>query len=172
MLPTLVVLKNLYKMKLSVLKNHLSSLKTLGFQLPNGSLVPEHFHVTEVGKVTKNFIDCGGTIRNEEVISLQLWNANDYNHRLHPEKLMHIIELSEKTLGLGDFEIEVEFQGENTINKYNLEFDANNFLFLLVNKQTACLAEDACGIPQEKPRVRLSDLQKEQSCCSPSSGCC
>jgi hypothetical protein len=157
-------------MKLVTIKKHLKDLKTISFQLPDGSLVPEHFHVTEVGKVTKHFIDCGGTIRHEEVVNFQLWNANDYNHRLHPEKLTHIIELSEKTLGLNeDLEIEVEYQG-NTIGKYDLDFNGSSFL--LVNKATACLAQDQCGIPTtEKPRVKLSDLQN-QSACNPSSGCC
>lgn len=157
-------------MKLSEIKNHLSKLETIAFELPDGSLVPQHFHVTEVGKVTKHFIDCGGTVRNEEVINFQLWNANDYDHRLHPEKLIHIIELSEKTLGLEDLEIEVEFQGNNTINKYGLDFNGKNFL--LTNKLTACLAEDACGIPPEKQKVKLSEIQNNTSCCDPSSGCC
>ena len=85
-------------MKLSEIKHHLSNLETIAFQLPNGKLVPSHFHVTEVGKITKHFIDCGGTVRKEEVVNFQLWEANDYDHRLHPEKLVHIIELSEKTL--------------------------------------------------------------------------
>ena len=40
-------------MKLSEIKSHLSGLKTIGFQLPEGSLVPAHFHVTEVGKISK-----------------------------------------------------------------------------------------------------------------------
>ena len=157
-------------MKLSEIKNHLSTLETIGFQLPDGSLVPSHFHVTEVGKISKHFIDCGGTVRKEEVINFQLWNKDDYDHRLHPEKLIHIIELSEKTLGLEDLEIEVEFQGSATINKYSLDFNGKNFL--LTNKQTACLAEDVCGVPEEKPRVKLSDIQNQQSCCDPTSGCC
>ena len=50
-------------MKLSEVKSALKSLETIGFQLPDGSLVPSHFHVTEVGKVSKHFIDCGGTLR-------------------------------------------------------------------------------------------------------------
>merc|ERR1711976_1067512 len=113
---------------------------------PNGELVPSHFHVTEVGKITKHFIDCGGTVRNEEVVNFQLWDANDYDHRLHPEKLLHIIELSEKSLGINDAEVEVEFQGANTIETYTLDFDGTNFL--LVNKFTDCLAKDNCGIPE------------------------
>ncbi|SEE37935.1 hypothetical protein SAMN04487765_2346 [Tenacibaculum sp. MAR_2010_89] len=157
-------------MKLSEIKKHLQKLETIAFELPDGSLVPSHFHVTEVGKVSKHFIDCGGTVRKEEVVNFQLWNKDDYDHRLHPEKLTHIIELSEKTLGIEDLEIEVEYQGD-TIGKYALDFNSKNFL--LVNKATACLAEDQCGITSnKKPKVSLSDLNKQTSSCDPTSGCC
>jgi len=46
-------------MKLSQVKALLPTLENVTFKLENGSFVPEHFHVTEVGMVTKNFIDCG-----------------------------------------------------------------------------------------------------------------
>ncbi len=155
-------------MKLSEIKTELSKLEKIAFQLPNGELVPNHFHVTEVGKITKHFIDCGGTVRKEEVVNFQLWNADDYDHRLHPEKLTHIIELSEKTLGIGDLEIEVEYQGD-TIGKFGLDFDGTNFL--LTTKQTDCLAKDNCGIPAEKPKLQFSNLGQGSSC-DPKSGCC
>lgn len=155
-------------MKLSEIKTALKQLESIAFQLPNGELVPSHFHVTEVGKITKNFIDCGGTLRKEEVINFQLWDANDYNHRLHPEKLIHIIELSEKALNLEDREVEVEYQGQ-TIQKFGLAFDGKNFL--LTTKQTDCLAREKCGVPTEKPKVKLSEL-KNTACCDPNSGCC
>ncbi|TDT45022.1 hypothetical protein CLV90_2103 [Maribacter spongiicola] len=155
-------------MKLSEIKNHLAELETIAFQLPNGELVPNHFHVTEVGKITKNFIDCGGTVRNEEVVNFQLWNANDYDHRLHPEKLINIIELSEKVLGIEDLEIEVEYQGQ-TIEKFGLDFDGTNFI--LASKQTDCLAKDNCGIPAEKPKLNLAEVTNEP-CCAPDGNCC
>ena len=155
-------------MKLSQVKLVLGELKTIGFELPSGELVPHHFHITEVGKITKHFIDCGGTIRNEEVVNFQLWNANDYDHRLHPEKLLNIITLSEKVLGIEDLEVEVEYQAE-TIGKFGLDFNGKNFL--LTSKQTDCLAKDNCGIPDEKQKVQLSDLN-EEPCCSPDGNCC
>ncbi len=155
-------------MKLDEVKSALAQLDTIAFQLPNGELVPNHFHVTEVGKITKDFIDCGGTVRHEEVVNFQLWNANDYDHRLHPEKLVHIIELSQKTLDIGNLEVEVEYQGQ-TIEKFALDFDGTNFL--LTTKQTDCLAKDKCGVPAEKPKEKLSELQSS-TCCTPGSGCC
>jgi hypothetical protein len=156
-------------MKLSEIKYKLKTLETIAFQLPNGELVPNHFHVTEVGKITKNFIDCGGTVRNEEVVNFQLWNADDYDHRLHPEKLLNIIELSEKVLGIGNLEIEVEYQAD-TIGKFGLDFDGTNFL--LTNKQTDCLAKDNCGIPEEKPKLQFRDLDASEPCCTPDGNCC
>ena len=156
-------------MKLSEIKSKLNTLETIAFQLPNGDLVPNHFHVTEVGKITKNFIDCGGMVRNEEVVNFQLWNADDYDHRLHPEKLLNIIELSEKVLGIGDLEIEVEYQGD-TIGKFGLDFDGTNFL--LTNKQTDCLAKDNCGIPEEKPKLQFRELDASEPCCTPDGNCC
>src|SRR5690606_6857295 len=97
-------------MTLEQIKEILPTLNTVEFQLANGTFVPEHFHVTEVGQITKHFIDCGGVIRTEKVVNFQLWNANDYEHRLKPTKLLRIIELSEEKLGIEDAEIEVEYQ--------------------------------------------------------------
>ncbi|WP_346985026.1 DUF6428 family protein [Chryseobacterium sp. POE27] len=157
-------------MKLSEIKEILPTLDNVEFQLENGTFVPEHFHVTEVGTVTKHFIDCGGTIRKERVVNFQLWNADDFEHRLKPSKLLNIIKLSEDKLGIEDDEIEVEYQ-DTTIGKFDLEFNGKNFV--LKNKTTACLAQDACGIPTEKQKLNLSELSNNQaSCCTPNSGCC
>lgn len=156
-------------MKLSEVKTALNALETISFTLPDGDLVPSHFHVTEIGGISKHFIDCGGTIRTENVINFQLWEANDYNHRLHPEKLIAIIDLSIDKLQLEDLEIEVEYQGK-TIEKFGLAFDGKTFL--LTEKSTDCLAKDKCGIPVEKQKVSLRDLQSKSSCCTPESGCC
>ena len=157
-------------MKLSAVKQYLATAEAVNFQLPDGSFVPEHFHVTEVGLITRHFIDCGGVERIEKVVNFQLWDANDYEHRLKPQKLLNIITLSENKLGIGDLEVDVEYQSD-TIGKYGMGFDGTNVQ--LLSKKTACLAQDACGVPAEKPKVRLSDLQASQSsCCTPGGGCC
>jgi|SRR5690606_19591295 len=150
-------------MRISEVKHQLEQLDKISFMLPNGELVPSHFHVTEVGKVNKHFIDCGGTVRTEEVANFQLWNANDYDHRLHPEKLTDIIRLSEKVLQLEDLEIEVEYQGD-TIGKFGLDFDGTHFL--LTSKQTTCLAMEKCGIPAKEEQVPAA------ASCAPGSDCC
>lgn len=157
-------------MKLSEIKTILPTLDNVAFQTPDGSFVPEHFHVTEVGSIQKHFIDCGGTIRKEQVVNFQLWNADDFEHRLKPSKLLKIIQLSESQLGIGDDEIEVEYQND-TIGKYGLGFNGKNFV--LIPKSTSCLASEACGVPAEKTKLQLSELSSNPSaCCAPGSGRC
>lgn len=157
-------------MKLSDFKNKLNTVADVRFLQANGAPVPAHFHITEVGLTTKHFIDCGGTVRDEKVVNFQLWEANDFEHRLSPAKLLNIIALSEKALPIGDYEIEVEYQTD-TIGRYALDMQNENFV--LVNKQTNCLASDKCGIPPEKLKVSLVDLgSTKASCCTPGSGCC
>ena len=153
-------------MLLTAFKQSLIELDTLKFQLPNGQFVPSHFHITEVGNVKRNYIDCGGKLREENKINLQLWVASDTNHRLKPNDILEILQLAEKQLGYSNLELEVEYQ-QNTVGRYKLAFDGT--VFQLINTQTACLALDQCGIPQEKPRVRLSTTGVN---CNPNSGCC
>jgi len=150
-------------MKLEAFKNYLQNLTEISFELPNGQLVPRHFHVTEVGKITKDFIDCGGVLRREQLVNFQLWEANDYDHRLNPNKLLDIISIAENVLNIPNTEIEVEYQGD-TIGKYGLEIKGNNFL--MTKKVTDCLAKDECGIPDNKIEKVTTNS------CAPGSGCC
>jgi hypothetical protein len=153
-------------MLISAFKQTLRELDTLKFQLPNGEFVPAHFHITEVGNITRNFIDCGGVQRQENKLNLQLWVASDTDHRLDPTNLLNILQLAEKQLGNSNVEVEVEYQ-QSTIGRYKLAF--NGAVFQLINTQTACLALNQCGIPQEKPRVRVTASGLS---CNPNSGCC
>lgn len=146
-------------MKLSEMKTALANLQAVNFKLPSGDYLPSHFHVTEVGLVNKHFIDCGGIERKETVANFQLWEAGDYDHRLAPQKFLHILKLSQKVLGSEDLDIEVEYQ-QDTIGKFGLTFDGKDFI--LTQKQTACLAQDACGIPSKE----------QAAACKPNSGCC
>ena len=148
-------------------KNTLTTLEKLTFVLPNGSHVAPHFHLTEVGMISKNYVDCGGTVRKEKVANFQLWAADDYDHRLEPEKVIEIISMAEKELGLENLEVEIEYQSE-TIGKYGLDFDGKRFL--LIATHTDCLAKEKCGIPEAQPDNLVTS--ENTSSCSPDSGCC
>lgn len=143
-------------MKISELKTKLNGVTSLSFKLPSGEIVPKHFHLTEIGYTTKKFIDCGGIIHTESYATLQLWVAEDYDHRLSPKGFLKIIDISKSVLPEEDLELEVEYQIE-TINKFGLDFDGENFI--LTPRQTDCLAKEKCNIPQPK-----------SDCCG--TGCC
>ena len=57
-------------MQLAKLKKSLSAnaSQNIRFVLPTGSKIPPHAHVTEVARIDKKFIDCGGTQRTELVM--------------------------------------------------------------------------------------------------------
>ncbi len=52
-------------MKLSAFKKQLSGLDGINFMQVNEALVPAHFHITEIGLLTKHFVDCGGDLHTE-----------------------------------------------------------------------------------------------------------
>jgi len=75
---------------LALLENHPD--ESVAIRLPDGTHVPAHFHVTEVGHVQKRFVDCGGTLRSATSCVLQVWVANDTEHRLNTTKLSKILD--------------------------------------------------------------------------------
>ena len=120
----------------------------LHVMLPNGEFVPAHFHVTEVGRVQKDFIDCGGTVRSAVACVLQVWVADDTAHRLDAGKLAKIVRLAAPVLKATDLPVEVEYEA-GYVSQYTLaaaEVTPSGVLFHLGSKHTACLAVDRCGI--------------------------
>ncbi len=159
-------------MKISQIIAHLQQLETVAFQLPNGQMVPPHFHITEVGTTTKHFIDCGGDIHEEKRANLQIWVADDYDHRLLPATFLKVIQLSEKVLQGQDLDIEVECQTTDTIGKFGLEFANGSFQLMALH--TDCLAKVQCNIPvATKPSFMLVDIGNDAAAvCVPGGGCC
>ena len=147
-------------MKLSQFKSHLENATDINFVLQNGTKVPSHFHITEVGLTTKQFTDCGNTFRIVKTATFQLWTSTDFHHRLEPKKIVSILNGTQNMFAGEDLDIEIEYQQE-TIGKFGLTFNDNQFV--LTNTQTDCLAKDICGIPVEKEKV---------TCCSSNSNCC
>lgn len=147
----------------------LTGLHRLEFHLPKGKKIPAHFHLTEVGLTSKRFIDCGGTAREEEAVSMQLYVDIDLHHRLRADKLLHILRQSRAALHLPDVPVEIEYQ-DTSISRYRLGFDGERFHLLPM--KTACLAKAQCGIPSIKPKVKLGQQKRKQAACLPGTGCC
>ena len=122
----------------------------LRFVLPSGDFIPDHFHVTEIGRVEKNFIDCGGTRRQSVACMLQTWTANDVQHRLKAGKLAGIFKLAAPVLKQTDLGIEVEY-GPEVAGQYSLTnavVAPDALHLMLAAKQTDCLAQDKCGVSE------------------------
>src|SRR5256885_8933248 len=99
-------------MKLDELKSALRAHResTARFILPDGDLIPAHFHITEVGHVAKRFIDCGGALHDKkETCLLQTHVGDDVNHRLNAQTFAKILDLGGRVLPGDDLDVEVEY---------------------------------------------------------------
>ena len=97
-------------MNLSELKSLLACHPGRHFRLslPDDSAVPVSFHVTEVGRVHKNFLDCGGTLRETTICQLQVWVGEDYDHRIETGKMAGILEKGKSLLSDESVPVEIE----------------------------------------------------------------
>jgi len=138
-------------MILSDFKKHLvdNPGRPVRFLFDDGEAIPAHYHVTEVGHVTKDFIDCGGTVRSLETCLLQTWtHDDDKDHCLDSSKLLSIISLAEKHFPIGGLEVEVEHE-DCVISQFlviRAKADNEAITFELGDKHTDCLAKEKCGI--------------------------
>ena len=98
-------------MKYEALKSALERYPTTfpRFVLPNGDYVPPHAHVTEVGHVIRNFIDCGGLTGKEEKVVLQTHVGNDADHRLRSDRFAKILRLGNQVIPSADLDVDVEY---------------------------------------------------------------
>ncbi len=130
----------------------------LRFVLPNGDKVSAHAHVTEVARMDKRFVDCGGTLRDGARCQLQTWVANDLDHRLTAKKLLGILTKAQSLLVSDDLPVDVEHEVEWT-SQFPLDsaIVENGALVLQLGmRHTACLAEDKC---MPKPSVLSIDFK-------------
>lgn len=154
-------------MTVAELKTHLRQHPgaVLRFLLPDGGLVPAHAHVTEVGRVEKTFVDCGGKVRRDSACRLQTWVADDIEHRLPPEKLADILDRASGLLGSDMLPVEVEYE-DGFVSQFPVaaaEFREGNLMVALGVKHTDCLAKDIC--------LPSASAGNEGGCCS-GGGCC
>jgi hypothetical protein len=121
------------------------------FRLPDGVMVAPHAHITEVGLVTKSFVDCGGTLRSEVKCQLQSWVADDVDHRLSAAKLLSIIDKASGILGREDHTVELEHDvGFATqFQVVGAEAIAGELVIQLAGRHTACLAPEKCCPPDQ-----------------------
>jgi hypothetical protein len=159
-------------MKLSELKSLLRDHAGLHFRirLPDGEAVPLSFHVTEVGRVHKTFLDCGGTLRETLACQLQVWVGQDYDHRIETGKMAKILDKAQAYLPDESIPVEIEYE-DRVISQYTIEgheISADAVILILAHKHTECLAPELCGLPSID---RLPAIGGKNPCCGPA-GCC
>ena len=150
----------------TLLKSHTN--KAFRLQLPSGSPVPVSFHITEVGRVRKTFIDCGGTLRESDTCQLQVWVGEDEDHRLEAGKAAAILEKAKSFLSDETLPVEIEYE-DDVISQYTIEEHVvaeDSVVLHLEHKHTDCLAKEKCGVP-----INAAKSAVAVSCCGPS-GCC
>src|SRR3954471_14390815 len=152
-------------MKLSDLRAFLESHPDTfpRFILPDGDHIPAHAHVTEVGHVVKNFIDCGGVRGKSETVLLQTHVGQDVEHRLKSDRRAKILQLGGRVLPHDELEVEVEYDccvvAQYPVTEVK---PAGEHLDLILGKRhTQCLAQE-----------RRKAAETADPCCGAAAACC
>ena len=141
----------------------------LRFVLPTGSKISPHAHVTEVARMDKKFVDCGGTFHTQSYCRLQTWLADDTDHRLTAGKLLAVLDLAESFLATDDLEVDVELEAPFVSQFPILEIvveDGQLFVHLDI-RHTDCLAPTKCLPPNLNKSFPIAPLPnfKTDKCC-------
>lgn len=152
-------------MKLRELKRLLdaNSEKQFRLKLPDENEVPKEFHITEVGHVSKRFIDCGGAVHSVQSCLLQAWLGTDKDHQLTAEKVGRVLRFARAVVPNDELDVEVEYE-HGSISQYPISdhsVSEHSITFNLALKHTDCLAKDLCIAPAATDAT---------ACCKP--GCC
>ncbi len=132
------------------------------FVLPDGDCIPAHAHVTEVGHVVRNFIDCGGLAGKEEKVVLQTHVGNDTDHRLRSDRFAKILRLGNRMIPSADLDVDVEYDC-CVVAQYPIAeaAPAGEHLDLILQRgRTQCRARDRRG------------SEAAARCCAAAAACC
>ena len=131
------------------------------FILPSGDYVPAHAHVTEVGHVVRNFIDCGGLTGKEERAVLQTHVGDDTEHRLRSDRFAKILQLGNRVIPSAELDVDVEYDccvvAQYPIAEARPDGDYLNLI--LRRSRTQC-------------RARERRDSETVACCATSAACC
>jgi hypothetical protein len=132
------------------------------FVLPDGDYIPAYAHVTEVGHVVRNFIDCGGVLGKEEKVVLQTHVGSDTDHRLRADRLAKILGLGNRVIPSADLDVDVEYDC-CVVAQYPIaeaKPDGEYLNLILRRSRTQCRARER------------HESQAAADCCATSAACC
>ena len=131
------------------------------FVLPDGDYIPAHAHVTEVGHLVRNFIDCGGLSGKEEKVVLQTHVGDDTGHRLRSDRFAKILRLGKRVIPTADLDVDVEYDC-CVVAQYPIASakpDGEHLNVILQGGRTQC-------------RARERGDNETVACCATSAACC
>jgi Family of unknown function (DUF6428) len=132
------------------------------FVLPNGDYIPAHAHVTEVGHVVRNFVDCGRLTGKEEKVVLQTHVGDDTDHRLRSDRFAKILQIGSRVIPNADLDVDVEYDccvvAQYPIAKATPEGEHLNLI--LQHGRTQCRAAER------------RESETAAACCATSAACC
>jgi hypothetical protein len=134
----------------------------LRFVLPHGDYIPAHAHVTEVGHLVRNFIDCGGLIGREEKVVLQTHVGDDTDHRLRSDRFAKILQLGNRVIPSAELDVDVEYDC-CVVAQYPIaeaKPDGEHLNLILRRERTQCRA------------AARRDSAIAADCCATSTTCC
>ena len=108
-------------MKLSDLKSILQKVYKIGFEFPDGKLIPSQYQVVKVGLQTEKMINLDGTIENTQCILVHLSPNPNFNHRRNPNAFLNLIKNAEDLMDLPDAQVQIILWSAATASIYNLE---------------------------------------------------
>ena len=132
------------------------------FVLPDGDYIPAHAHVTEVGHVVRNFIDCGGLTGKEEKVVLQTHVGNDTDHRLRSDRFAKILQLGSHLIPSANLDVDVEYDC-CVVAQYPIAEatpDGEHLNLILQRSRTQCRAHER------------REGETAVGCCATSAACC
>jgi Family of unknown function (DUF6428) len=132
------------------------------FVLPDGDYIPAHAHVTEVGHVVRNFIDCGGLTGKEEKILLQTHVGDNTDHRLRADRFAKILGLGNRVIPSADLDVAVEYDC-CVVAQYPIAEatpDGEHLNLILQRGRTQCRARER------------REGETAPGCCATSAACC
>jgi Family of unknown function (DUF6428) len=132
------------------------------FVLPDGDYIPAHAHVTEVGHLVRNFIDCGGLSGKEEKVVLQMHVGDDSDHRLRSDRFAKILRLGKRVIRTADLDVDVEYDC-CVVAQYpivNVKPDSEHLNLILQRGRTQCRVHER------------RQNETAATCCATSAACC
>ncbi|MGB0895841.1 MAG: DUF6428 family protein [Flavobacteriaceae bacterium] len=155
---------------LSLLNTHKE--KALLFEYAPNLLVGANYHITEVKHVTVESVDCGAQTDSWKETIVQLWESPDELGKTEYMTVYKALSILKKVATMktfvSDAELKIEYSNATFhtaqlfINGYTIK--ENNLIITLNVEQTACKANELCGITEI--------VEEPNASCSPSSGCC